>query len=309
MPRLSEMPAPDFPLSGLELVPVLQGAGLPGNRGVPILAYGHLPRGAVLALRRPVFADMSATVDADPGAAAVRWDNADPDAAAMLYINDVDDDAGDLSVALAGLAVGGHVYLQGAPVASRDNWQKWEVTSITAASGYTKVGVSLQASNGVFADVDQLELTVQQPDPLADGDVVGPASSTDGHYALFDGTTGKLLKDGGPPAQAHNTTTALTSGVTVTVDLSLGDFFTLTLAHNATIAFSGHPGSGKGFSVRLKVTQDVTGSRTLTQPAEVKLIPGGDSAIQSAAESVSLIHYSSDDNGATIDATIKARGV
>ena len=27
------------------------------------------------------------------------------------------------------------------------------------------------------------------------GDVVGPASSTDGHFAQFDGTTGKLLKD------------------------------------------------------------------------------------------------------------------
>ena len=29
------------------------------------------------------------------------------------------------------------------------------------------------------------------------GDVVGPASSTDGDIALFDGTTGKLLQDGG----------------------------------------------------------------------------------------------------------------
>lgn len=29
------------------------------------------------------------------------------------------------------------------------------------------------------------------------GDVVGPASALDGHLALFDGTTGKLIKDGG----------------------------------------------------------------------------------------------------------------
>lgn len=29
------------------------------------------------------------------------------------------------------------------------------------------------------------------------GDVVGPASSADGDFAQFDGTTGKLLKDGG----------------------------------------------------------------------------------------------------------------
>lgn len=30
------------------------------------------------------------------------------------------------------------------------------------------------------------------------GDVVGPASAVSGHLAVFDGTTGKLLKDGGP---------------------------------------------------------------------------------------------------------------
>lgn len=32
-----------------------------------------------------------------------------------------------------------------------------------------------------------------------DGDVVGPASATDGHLAVFDGATGKIIKDGGAP--------------------------------------------------------------------------------------------------------------
>jgi len=32
-----------------------------------------------------------------------------------------------------------------------------------------------------------------------DGDVVGPGSATDGHLAVFDGATGKLVKDGGAP--------------------------------------------------------------------------------------------------------------
>lgn len=43
-----------------------------------------------------------------------------------------------------------------------------------------------------------MSLTTWPPD--GDGDVVGPASSTDGNLAVFDGTTGKLLKDGGPPS-------------------------------------------------------------------------------------------------------------
>ena len=32
------------------------------------------------------------------------------------------------------------------------------------------------------------------------GDVVGPVGATDGHLAVFDGATGKLLKDGGAPS-------------------------------------------------------------------------------------------------------------
>lgn len=32
------------------------------------------------------------------------------------------------------------------------------------------------------------------------GDVVGPGSATNGNLAVFDGTTGKLIKDGGAPA-------------------------------------------------------------------------------------------------------------
>lgn len=40
----------------------------------------------------------------------------------------------------------------------------------------------------------------------SNGNVVGPASATDGHLAVFDGTTGKLIKDGGavPAAGSGN---------------------------------------------------------------------------------------------------------
>ncbi len=48
----------------------------------------------------------------------------------------------------------------------------------------------LLTSNGVSADP-----TFQAP--ATSGDVVGPASSVDSDIALFNGTTGKLIKDGG----------------------------------------------------------------------------------------------------------------
>ena len=168
----------------------------------------------------------------------------------------------------------------------------------------------------------EIEPNTKENDPGQEHDVMhDKANATLNALQAFVGTTadtsaddtiiGRVmaLEEAGPGGGSdRSTVTVLTSGSTITIDLSLGDYFQVTLAHNATIAFSNPPGSGKGFSVRLKVIQDGTGSRTLAQPASVKLIPGGDAAIQSAASAVSLIHYSSDDNGTTIDATIKARG-
>jgi hypothetical protein len=36
------------------------------------------------------------------------------------------------------------------------------------------------------------------------GDVVGPASAIDGNFAVFDGATGKLIKDGGSAVGAFD---------------------------------------------------------------------------------------------------------
>lgn len=48
----------------------------------------------------------------------------------------------------------------------------------------------------ITADDDALTLTIAATGGGGTGDVVGPSSATDGAVALFDGTTGKLLKDG-----------------------------------------------------------------------------------------------------------------
>lgn len=198
MPKISEMQKPALPLSGLEMLPALQGGGLDANVGVPMLAYGGLPTGSVLRLRNPMSADLSATADADPGAGKVRWNNAAPGSATVLYVNDADTDSADMSAAFASLAVDGFLYVQASEDSERrDTWQKWQVTSITDASGYTKVGVTLAASNGAFVADEDVEVTVQQPTPS--------------------------------PGTDRNVVTVLTqSGGTVTVDCSLGDYFTLT---------------------------------------------------------------------------------
>jgi hypothetical protein len=66
-------------------------------------------------------------------------------------------------------------------------------TPTTTVIGGVKrnVGSAGQFVSGVSPDGD-----LEYGSPSGSGDVVGPASATDGATALFDGTTGKLLKDG-----------------------------------------------------------------------------------------------------------------
>lgn len=250
MGKISQMNPPALPLSGLELVPALQGGDADSNVGVPLLAYGHLPRGDVLKLRVPMLADLSVTADADPGAGKVRWNNATPASATMLYIDDVDGNAGDVRASLAALGVGGFVYLQAnGDSARRDAWQKWQVVSITDAAGYTKVGVAYQVGAGTFVDGEALELTVQQPSPS--------------------------------PGVNRNVVTAVASaGGMVTIDCSLGDYFMLALSQNVTgWTLTNVPA---GASIMIEITQDAT-ARTVAWPASFKWAGGAGSVSTGAA--------------------------
>lgn len=80
------------------------------------------------------------------------------------------------------------------------------------------------------------------------GDVVGPSSATDGHLVVFDGATGKVVKDGGPVPSGGGSTVAINaqSGTTYTlvladagklVTLTNGSAITLTVPTNASAAY------------------------------------------------------------------------
>lgn len=234
MPAISQMPAPGA-LTGLELIPALQGGGTDGNVGLPLLLYNPAFGGNVLALRVPMVADLSATAEADPGTAGVRWNNADPNLATELYVNDADGDSGDLAALFASLTTGGHLYLQGAAdSAARDNLQRWQVTSITDAAGYTKLGVTLQASGGAFTDADALELILQQPAPS-------------------------------PGVDRNVITTVSSSGGTTTCDASLGDYFKATLTEDTTLALSNVPAA---CTLHIQLTQHASsGPYTVAFPS------------------------------------------
>lgn len=272
MPKISEMQSPVLPLSGLEMLPALQGGGIDANVGVPLLAYGGLPTGDVLALRAPMTADLSDTADADPGAGGVRWNNADPSLATMLYVSDDDSDAGSMASVWASLSVGGFVYVQASDDSERrDTWQKWQVTSVESATGYAKVGVSLQGGNGTFVDGEPVEFTAQQPTPSP-------------------GTDRNIV-----------TTVTSVSGV-LTLDASLGDYFKTTLHEDITsVVVTNVP---PACTLSLRVTQDAVTPREVIFPASFLVRGGGELTIPSDLGSRSRVIFTTDDAGGTYDADI-----
>ena len=85
-------------------------------------------------------------------------------------------------------------------------------TAITSSGTFTFTG-----GTGVTTSVSGTTVTINADNV---GDVVGPGSSTDGNVVLFDGTSGKLIKDGtkGIPSGAIVGTTDSQTLTTKTID-------------------------------------------------------------------------------------------
>lgn len=252
-------------LTGRELLPGLQDENGIGMMGAEL---GSLPRGAMLLRRAGYTADVSATTDADPGAGKVRWNHATQASATQLYIDDADASAGDHSALWATLLSGGYAYLRHAT--DLTIWQQWSITSVTDAAGYLKIGVTLVASNGSFANGDSLQLSLQQPNPS--------------------------------PGVDRNVVTALaiSSGI-VAVDCSLGDYFTLALNANVTgWTLTNVP---PGCSLMIEITQDST-PRTVAWPTGTKWAGGTAGAVSTASGAKDMLALTTFNTGSTWRATL-----
>lgn len=88
------------------------------------------------------------------------------------------------------------------------------------------------------------------------GDVVGPASSTDGAVALFDGTTGLLLQDGPNIGPSANEATVVALGSvsgSQNVDVQSGAVFTITTGAAAELTLTNLP-SGRAWWITMYIT-------------------------------------------------------
>lgn len=111
--------------------------------------------------------------------------------------------------------------------------------------------------------------------------------------------TAQDIADLAAAAIAADTVTALSvSAGVVTIDLSLGEYFTLAPGANVTsMTYSNLPGSGKGFSILIEFTQDTTPRTVVFPTGSVRI--GGAGAVSTGSGAKDLIGLTSLDNGSS----------
>lgn len=137
------------------------------------------------------------------------------------------------------------------------------------------------------------------------------AASTNGYVLTLAGgiPTWAAASGGGGGGAVRNTVTALSivAGV-VNIDCSLGDYFSLALTENVTsITFSNLPGSGKGASLMVYITQDAT-PRTVSWPASFKWTGGVPGTVSTGSGVKDTLAITTFDNGVAWPATL-AKGL
>jgi hypothetical protein len=145
------------------------------------------------------------TTDSDPGSGIVRFNNATQNAATEIYIDDEDSDGTNVSGVIALLAGGNNPssvlgYVTIRKEFAPENFITMKITTLTSASGYTKLVGTVEASSGAtpFSDTDNLYFSIDVSGDKGDpGDLSGPASSTDNALVRFDGAGGSTVQNSG----------------------------------------------------------------------------------------------------------------
>ena len=103
-----------------------------------------------------------------------------------------------------------------------------------------------------------------------------------------------------------NVQTALTSAAgVVNIDLSLGDYFTITLTENVTsLTFTNLDGSGYGRSIMLQITQHASSAKTFAFPSSFKWAGGTLGIISTGLSAVDVVAVTTFNNGSAWRATL-----
>lgn len=147
----------------------------------------------------------TAIIDADPGNGQFTFNNATISSATVIYVDLLDAVGNDMTDWIATWDDSTTTTNRGEITFTQVNdptvWAKFIISGAnTTATGYRKIAVTYVDGDGSFTDGVEYAVGFARTgdkgtDGLGAGDVIGPASVTDGRFALFDGTTGKLLKE------------------------------------------------------------------------------------------------------------------
>lgn len=165
----------------------------------------------------------STATSGDPGSGKILANNATLASATAVHISYTGRNAEALSALIptwndsTNTAHLGHLRIF--TVADRTEYIEAEVTGLTDNTTYATLAVTVTAAGGSPSANDVLAVMFERTgnkgaDGVGTGDVVGPASATNNSLARFDGTTGKLLKDGaviGTDVQAYSSVLAATT--------------------------------------------------------------------------------------------------
>jgi hypothetical protein len=200
-----------------------------------------------------------------PGSGIVRFNNATQNAATEIYIDDEDNDGTNVSGVIALLAGGNNPssvlgYVTIRKEFAPENFITMKITTLTSASGYTKLVGTVEASSGAtpFSDTDNLYFSIDVSGDKGDpGDISGPGSSTDNAVVRWDGTSG-----------------AATQNSSVTIDDS-GNVTTAGRIHSTTTGFRFPDNTDQ-------TTAGVIGPASSTDNALVRFDGAGGSAVQNS---------------------------
>jgi hypothetical protein len=138
----------------------------------------------------------------------------------------------------------------------------------TVVADTTNDTLTLVAGTNITLTTNALTDTVTITAANSGGDVVGPASATNGAFALFDTTTGKLLKNGSVPGGAATLNVGTSAGT-----VAAGDDSRFTNARTPTAHAATHVTGGADAIQSATAAQD--GLATATQITKLDGIEAG----------------------------------
>lgn len=233
------------------------------------------------------------TTDSDPGAGIFRANNATPASITFLYVDDAPagastNPASDAGSAISNLGENDHIYIE---EGGHGTGNLFRVTGApTDGAGYWKIPVAHVSGDTLFIDAY----------PCSFRFIPGKRTLANASEAKAATSTKPATPDNFADYVAPQT---LTDAATVAFDVSAGVNGHVTLGGNRTL---GAPTNGQaGQSGIIRITQDGTGSRTLSFNAVWKFPGGTAPTLSTAAGSVDLLAWYSPD-GTNFEANLIA---